>query len=384
MGGPALQHLYLHVPFCPTICPYCDFHVVRRYGDVVEAYLKRLAQEARGLFEQHPGPLTTLYLGGGTPSFLRSHELEALFRALPWNIEAAEVTLEANPGTLNPERLGLLRELGVNRISLGVQSFQDSVLKTLGRAHGRTGALRAVEMSLEAGFHTSIDLILGLPGQDVEADLAQATALGVEHVSAYTLQVEPGTPFALRGLAPDPDSEAQALALAQEVLGTAGLARYEVSNFARPGRESQHNLAYWRNAFWGGLGPGATGQLAGLEPHIFAVRYTNPPLPRWLQGEEPLLEQVGSLEHLKESLMLGLRLAQGVDLELLEQRSGLEVWPALEPAVRQLSSQGLLVVQQKRIRASDLNTLHPIILQLWDGLERQNPAPLEPRRLPGY
>lgn len=225
-----MQHLYLHVPFCPTICPYCDFHVVRRYGDVVEAYLKRLAQEARGLFEQHPGPLTTLYLGGGTPSFLRSHELEALFRALPWNIEAAEVTLEANPGTLNPERLGLLRELGVNRISLGVQSFQDSVLKTLGRAHGRTGALRAVEMSLEAGFHTSIDLILGLPGQDVEADLAQATALGVEHVSAYTLQVEPGTPFALRGLAPDPDSEAQALALAQEVLGTAGLARYEVSN----------------------------------------------------------------------------------------------------------------------------------------------------------
>ncbi|WP_027877547.1 radical SAM family heme chaperone HemW [Meiothermus cerbereus] len=365
-----MKHLYIHVPFCPTICPYCDFHVVRRYGGLVEAYLKRLTQEAQALFAQHPSKLNTLYLGGGTPSFLRNQELERLFQALQWNLEGAEVTLEANPGTLNPERLQLLRALGVNRLSLGVQSFQDDVLRALGRAHGGKGALRAVEMSLEAGFRTSIDLILGLPGQDVLADLKQAVALGVGHVSAYTLQIEPGTPFALSGLAPDPDAEAQAFELAQTVLGQAGLVRYEVSNFARPGQESQHNLAYWHNTTWGGLGPGATGQLAGAGDGGFLTwRYTNPPLPRWLQGEEPWVEQVGALEHAKESLMLGLRLSQGVDVGQIELRCGLKLWPALESTVQALSLEGSLEVQQKRIRALELSTLHPIILQLWAALE---------------
>lgn len=341
--------------------------MVRRHDGVVEAYLERLAQEAQDLYAQHPGPLETLYLGGGTPSFLRNHELEALFRALPWGLEGAEVTLEANPGTLNPERLRLLRNLGVNRISLGVQSFEDTVLKALGRAHGHKGAVRAVELCLEAGFRTSLDLILGLPEQNVQADLAQAVALGVEHISAYTLQIEPGTPFALTDLAPDPDAEAQAFTLAQTVLGQAGLARYEVSNFARPGQESRHNLAYWRNAFWGGLGPGATGQLAGFS--VYAFRYTNPPLPRWLRGEGPMLEQISTLEHIKESIMLGLRLAQGVDIGQIEQRCEMEIWYALEPTLQALHREGLVEVQQKRIRAADLSTLHPIILRLWDVLE---------------
>lgn len=364
-----MKHLYVHVPFCPTICPYCEFHVVRRYGGIVEVYLERLAQEAQALFAQYPGPLETLYLGGGTPSFLRNHELERLFDTLPWNLEGAEVTLEANPGTLNAERLQLLRDLGVNRISLGVQSFQDTVLKALGRAHGRKGALRAVELCLEAGFRTSLDLILGLPEQDVQADLAQAVALGVEHLSAYTLQIEPGTPFALAHPAPDPDAEAQALELAETVLEEAGLARYEVANFARPGQESRHNLAYWHNTFWGGLGPGATGQLAGQSAYAF--RYTNPPLPRWLQGEEPLPEHVEVKEHIKESLMLGLRLAQGVDIGELELRCGLELWQALEPTVKTLCREGLLEVQQKQIRAANLSTLHPIILRLWSALEAE-------------
>jgi len=365
-----LQHLYVHVPFCPTICPYCDFHVVRRYGGVVEAFLERLAQEAQALFALHPGPLDTLYIGGGTPSFLRSHEIAALFRALPWNLEGAEVTLEANPGTLNPERLQLLRELGVNRLSLGVQSFQDDVLKTLGRAHGRKGALRAVEMSLEAGFRTSIDLIMGLPRQNLLADLEQAVALGVEHISAYTLQIEPGTPFALAGLAPDPDAEARAFELAQAVLGQAGLVRYEVANFARPGQEARHNLAYWHNTTWGGLGPGATGQHVGADKGTF-WRRTNPPLPRWLRGEEAWVEQVSALEHAKESLMLGLRLAQGVDVGQIEQRCGLKLWQALEPTVQALSRQGRLEVRQKHLRALDLSTIHPLILQLWAALESE-------------
>jgi len=276
-----MASLYVHVPFCPTLCPYCDFHVVRRAPGWVEAYLKRLREEAQGLYLSHPEPLATLYLGGGTPSFLRDRELLALFQALPWRLErGAEVTLEANPGTLNRERLALLKDLGVNRLSLGVQSFQEGVLKFLGRAHGRKGALKAVELALEGGFRVSLDLILGLPMQDVEQDLAEAAALGVGHVSAYTLQVERGTPFALMGLKEDPEREAWAMERAEEVLGEAGLLRYEVSNFARPGEEARHNQVYWQNGFWLALGPGATGQYPG-GGSAYAFRRTHPPLLRW-------------------------------------------------------------------------------------------------------
>ncbi|MCS7195084.1 MAG: radical SAM family heme chaperone HemW [Meiothermus sp.] len=365
-----MEHLYVHVPFCPTLCPYCDFHVLRRHPGSVEAYLKRLKEEAWALYERYPAPLKTLYLGGGTPSFLREPELEALFEALPWPLaEGAEVTLEANPGTLSPPRLRLLRELGVNRLSLGVQSFQEGVLRILGRAHGRRGAFRAVEMALEAGFRTSIDLILGLPEQDVEADLQEAAALGVGHVSAYTLQVEPGTLLALSGYSPDPEAEALALERAVMMLGEAGFRRYEVSNFARPGEESRHNQAYWESAFWGGLGPSAVGHYQA-QGQAYALRTRQPPLPRWLVGEPPDLEEIDPLEHAKESLMLGLRLAQGVDVGRIEGRTGLSLWPLLAPVVQALLAEGRLEVEGKRIRATNLNTLHPLILELWEALQK--------------
>lgn len=376
-----MQGLYVHVPFCPTICPYCDFHVVRRHGGVVGAYLERLAQEARTLYMHFPQPLTTLYFGGGTPSFLRNRELELLFETLPWDISRAEVTMEANPGTLNVERLQLLRDLGVNRLSIGVQSFQDKVLKTLGRAHGRRGAFGAVEASLEAGFSTSVDLILGLPEQDFAADLREAAHLGVVHVSAYTLQVEPGTPFATRNIRPDPDLEATALNLAEEVLGEAGFTRYEVSNFGKPGQESRHNRLYWQLGFWGALGPSATGQLGSAmasslassspfhEGQVFALRSTNPPLPRWLQAEEPAIEAVSRLEHAKEALMLGLRLREGVDVGRIEQRTGLDVWSPLRSEIGRMAAENWLEADQKSIRARDLSTIHPLILRLWAALE---------------
>lgn len=372
-----MRSLYVHVPFCPTLCPYCDFHVVRRQGGVVEAYLERLAEEAAALYKHFPGPLETLYFGGGTPSFLRGHELKRLFAALPWRLEpGAEVSMEANPGTLNPERLALLRSLGVNRLSIGVQSFQDPVLKALGRAHGRKGALRAVEMSLEAGFRTSVDLILGLPGQDFAADLREAAALGVGHVSAYTLQVEPGTPFAARGVRLDEDLEAAAFEAAEAILAEAGLLRYEVSNFARPGEESRHNRAYWRNDFWGALGPSAVGHYPGRE--AYSLRATNPPLPRWLAAEAAAVEAIGPLEHARESLMLGLRLREGVDVGQIEGRTALDLWTPLRPALEQMALEGRLRVQGKRIQARDLGTIHPLILRLWEALE-----PIETERTPG-
>jgi oxygen-independent coproporphyrinogen-3 oxidase len=368
MPNPA--SLYVHVPFCPTLCPYCDFHVVRRGGVWVEAYLKRLGEEAKALHLAYPEPLSTLYLGGGTPSYLRDRELVALFQSLPWRLqEGAEVTLEANPGTLSPSRLALLKDLGVNRLSLGVQSFQDEVLRFLGRAHGRKGALKAVEMALEAGFRVSIDLILGLPMQDVEKDLKEVARLGVGHVSAYTLQVEKGTPFALLGLQEDPEREAWAMERAEEVLGEAGLLRYEVSNFAREGEEARHNLVYWRAGFWLALGPAATGQYPGEGP-AYALRRTNPPLPRWLLGEAPQEEAITPLEHAKEALMLGLRLKEGVDVGELEERTGLSLWPALEARAEALAQEGLLLLSGKRLRPTGkgLALLNAVVLSLWEAL----------------
>lgn len=298
---------------------------------MVEAYLERLALEAAELFRQFPAPLRSLYFGGGTPSFLRNRELLRLGQALPWDISEAEVTMEANPGTLNLERLQILSDLGVNRLSLGVQSFDDRVLKTLGRAHGRKGALKAVEMSLGSGFRTSVDLILGLPEQDFATDLRQAAALGVGHVSAYTLQIEPGTPFAINRVRLDEDLEATAFEQAEEILGAAGFTRYEISNFAKPGQESRHNLLYWKSAFWGALGPSAVGfypnpdfEKGSSQP--FGFRKKNPPLPRWLAGEPPETEAVSVLEYFKEAIMLGLRTNEPVYIRDLEEQTGFRIW----------------------------------------------------------
>lgn len=366
-----MQGLYVHVPFCPTLCPYCDFEVVRRGAGLVEAYLSRLAQQALELYAKFPQPLGTLYLGGGTPSFLREDELKALFRALPWNLDQAEVTLEANPGTLNAQRLAVLLDHGVNRISLGVQSFQDPVLKQLGRAHGRKGALKAVELLQNSGVRMSLDLILGLPGQDVLADLNQAAELQVGHISAYTLQVEPGTPFAAHGLEPDPDLEAEAFDAAEVVLGKAGLQRYEISNFARPGQESQHNLLYWHAGFWGALGPGASAQLPGHQEGLVAVRSTYPPLHRWLAGEEPAQVALSPQEYAKEALMMGLRLRSGLHLGQLSQRCGWNLETALSKAVNSLVHRGWLWREGSQIgtTAEGERLLHQVILALWEALE---------------
>jgi len=367
-----MHHLYLHVPFCPTICPYCDFHVLRRTKGAVAAYLERLEEEAARLFELHPGSLDTIYVGGGTPSFLRDAELERLFASLPWPLEdEAEVTLEVNPGTVNYRRLEAIKNLGVNRLSIGVQSFDEKTLHFLGRTHDAASARKTVAEALGFGFSVSLDLMLALPGQNVRAELETAAALGVDHVSAYTLQVEPGTPFALQKLTTKADDEAAAFALAREVLGAAGLRRYEVSNYARPGAESRHNLAYWRMSSWGGLGPAAAAHFLVGEKKVVSRRMTNPPLPRWLAGEPPEIVELGPLGYAKEALMMGLRIREGVDLCRLEENSGLELRQTLSIKAGELADAGLLELDENRIVPTNagLDQLHEVILQLWEALE---------------
>ena len=314
-----MRHLYVHVPFCAAVCPFCSFHVVTRRGPVVERYLTRLDTEAARAATAHPTEIHTIYLGGGTPSILSAAEIEALLTALRHRFpvdDHAEITLEAHPTDVSPTAAATWRDLGVTRLSVGVQSFDDDALGRLGRHHDGADGRRALDHALDAGFPVvGADIITAIPGHDPRPDLAAVAASGVNHVSAYTLTIEPGTPFQHRGVEVDPDAEAAAHDVATRVLGAAGLRRYEASNHAGPGAECRHNQAYWRNDWWLGLGPSAS---AHVPPSIadgrVAERVVHPRLDRWLAGDTAEPDPVDVDTFVVETLLAGLRTARGVDL----------------------------------------------------------------------
>jgi putative oxygen-independent coproporphyrinogen III oxidase len=345
--------LYLHVPFCPQVCPYCDFHKMLRHEGLVEKYLLGMEREIARAAEVHPGRPDTVYFGGGTPSALEDSELRRLTRALDaaWGFPARlETTLEADPLTFDPARLNLFRELGFNRLSIGLQSTQDAVLKRLGRRHDAAQGLEAIDWALEAGFETTADLITAVPGQDTRSDLQVLAGTGVPHVSVYTLTVEPFTPFALRGVKVDEDRAADDFELAAEVLSEHALERYEVSSHARRGHESRHNQVYWHGRHFLGLGPSAAGFVpADACP---GVRVTNPPITEWLQGKEPEREALDAGDYVLERLMTGLRTRLGVDLADVRARSGIEVEERFAGTLAPMFRHGLLEVADGRLRAT--------------------------------
>lgn len=316
--------LYLHVPFCPSICPYCDFHKMLRNEGLVARYLDRLEDEATRSSARYPGPLDTIYFGGGTPSHLTDPELARVFAALAAAFgpvaAADEVTLEADPLTFDEERLAGFARLGVTRLSIGLQATEDDTLRFLGRVHTGAEGLAAVDQALRSGMRVNVDVIMSVPGQDLRTDLERVLDLGAKHVSVYSLTIEPNTPFARRGIVIDPEADADAFELAGAVLADYGLERYEVSNFAAPGEESLHNLGYWRGDPYLGLGPSASSYLP--EPGPFGARSKNPPLKGWLSGAEPEAEAVTADDHLLERLMTGLRTREGLDLAALERQVG--------------------------------------------------------------
>jgi putative oxygen-independent coproporphyrinogen III oxidase len=325
--------LYVHVPFCPTICPYCDFHVVERRSTLVQDYLRELERDAAQLVTQHGAhPLQTIYIGGGTPSFLRDHELKALVKTIQTHFGwATDVTLEVNPGTVSTARAAHWKTLGISRVSLGVQSTQDAVLQFLGRTHNAAQALSALELLQSAGFAVSADLITAVPNQNLAQDIHTLGALGLEHISCYTLTIEPGTPFYKQGVQVRESDETHALEQAEVLLLEYGLERYEVSNHAKKGAESQHNLGYWQNRFFYGLGAGAAGHYPnltkdeGTEPSAtVATRRTNPHLLEWLQGKRGEAEAISRSEFVTDALFNGLRLKSGIDVLELSYRAGLE------------------------------------------------------------
>lgn len=351
---PVVRHLYVHVPFCPSICPYCDFHVLTRRAGVVEQYLAKLAEEAAQLADAYAVDLDTVYVGGGTPSFLRDAEITELARTvrrhLGWG--RLENTLEINPGTVSASRATLWHDLGFDRASVGVQSLDDATLKFLGRTHDSEQARKAIETLLSRDFRVSGDLITAVPGQPLDADIHGLVSLGVGHVSAYTLTIEPGTEFARRGVTVHEDDERAGFERTEELLTSHGFTRYEISNYALPGQDSRHNLAYWQGRTYLGLGPGAAGHYPADREGILTVRRTNPHLHDWLAGERGEAVPVDATEYVTDALFMGLRLRSGIDLADLSRRSGVNVLERYGAVIARNVKRGLLVLDGLNLRAT--------------------------------
>jgi oxygen-independent coproporphyrinogen-3 oxidase len=263
-----IRHLYVHIPFCARICPYCAFYKERADSSQTQRFCEALLREIDRVAERHPLQLETIFFGGGTPTALTTAQLEFLLEGMCERLDLAKLaewTLEANPGSVSPRKAALLKRLGVNRLSLGVQSWDDELLKLLGREHDAAQAEASFRTLREAGFaNLSIDLMFGLPGQSLEqwqSDLQKTIALQPNHVSTYCLTYEEDTEFFLRHargeFREDPESDARFLESTMEMLEEAGFEHYEISNYARPGFASAHNRGYWAGDDYLGIGPSA-------------------------------------------------------------------------------------------------------------------------------
>lgn len=365
--------IYLHVPFCARKCAYCDFASFSGRQDVWQPYFTALHSEIDAwadelcAYEAH-----SIFFGGGTPSLVPAEYITAALSHLHSRIsfaEDAEITIEANPGTLTPEKLQAYRAAGVNRISIGVQSFDAGLLKALGRIHTPEEAAAAVHMAREAGFaNISIDLMYALPGQSMaqwQESLARAVSLPVNHISAYSLIVEEGTPLHRAVMAdevhvPDDDAAIEMQRMAVAYLASQGFERYEISNFARSGFESRHNMTYWLGGEYLGLGSAAH-SLMGNE------RFSNPPrLERYLAGERMLDRQARSLlDQQEEALMLETRMLRGLDLAAWQARFGHDLLESRSGEIRRLADCGLVEIQDGFLRLTSL------------GLELQDSVVLE-------
>ncbi|MEK7343558.1 MAG: radical SAM family heme chaperone HemW [Pseudomonadota bacterium] len=368
--APEPLALYIHWPFCVSKCPYCDFNSHVREGIDADAWRAALlADMAHEAALTGGRPLSSIFFGGGTPSLMPPALVEALIAAAQAHWRFApdiEITLEANPNSVEAARFADLAAAGVNRVSLGLQALEDEALHFLGRAHDVTEGLAALDTAQRVFGRLSFDLIYARPGQseaDWQAELARALAFGTGHLSLYQLTIEPGTRFATlvaQGkLTPaDPDHGATLYELTQAMTGAAGIPAYEISNHARPGQESRHNLTYWRYGDYAGIGPGAHGRRGGTA----TLRHKKP--ENWmnavarnghgLQNEEPLLPE----DQAREALLMGLRLGEGVDLERIAARSGVPLRQLVDTeAVTQLTNLGLVRQTGPRLQVAPAGML---------------------------
>lgn len=349
---------YVHIPFCTQICYYCDFSKVFIKNQPVDAYLEALIKE----FESYDiTDLKTLYIGGGTPTSITASQLDYLLSHLQKNLNLEtleEFTIEANPGDLTVEKIDVLVKSAVNRISLGVQTFDDKHLKQIGRSHNEAQIYSTISSLKAAGFNNiSIDLIYALPGQTMEQvkiNVAKALALDIPHLSLYSLILEHHTVFMnkmRRGKLnlPTEDLEAEMFEYIIAEMEANGFEHYEISNFTKPGFESRHNLMYWNNEEYFGCGAGASGYLNG-------IRYRNRvPIQHYLkavaEGNARLSEEILTKEEMiEEELFLGLRKKTGVSLERFKEKFGVPLADIYGSVVTDLQNEGLLVKNDSAIR----------------------------------
>ena len=331
LAGPNVQrrtsevvsHLYVHIPFCARICPYCAFYKERADSSQTQRFCAALLREIENVAQQFPLALETIFFGGGTPTALTTAQLEFLLDGMRDRLDFSrlnEWTVEANPGSISPRKATLLHEMAVNRITLGVQSWDDGLLKLLGREHDAAQAEMSFHLLRATGFNTvSIDLMFGLPGQSLaqwEADLRKAIALRPDHISTYCLTYEEDTEFFLRHsrgeFREDPESDARFLETAMQMLEAAGFEHYEISNYARPGFESAHNRGYWAGEDYLGIGPSAFSTV-GMQrwQNVCNYRaYTD----RVLTGSSPIESTEALTPEMKrtERIALGLRTRGGI------------------------------------------------------------------------
>jgi oxygen-independent coproporphyrinogen-3 oxidase len=374
--------VYVHWPFCAQKCPYCDFNSHVRFGGIDEArfraaFLRELEHTA-----QRTGPrvVSSIFFGGGTPSLMQPETVAAILDRIGelWSVAPdAEITLEANPGSVEAGRFRGYRTAGVNRVSLGVQSLRDDILKSLGRIHSVAEAKAAIEIARATFDRFSFDLIYARPAQTVAQwrdELREALSIAGEHLSLYQLTIEPETPFAALHAAgklvvPDEDAAFGLFDVTQELTAAAGLPAYEISNHAAPGDESRHNLLYWRYGEYAGIGPGAHGRLlfGGVRHATSTERNPEGWAGRVERDGHGVVEEtrLSRAEEADEMLLMGLRLAEGLDLDRLERFCG---GPPSPSTVAELTQQGLIepIPGARRIRASGSGRfiLNEIVLRL--------------------
>jgi len=403
--------VYLHIPFCEKKCPYCDFNTYAGMTASHQTTVDALCSEMRRW--QHllgNRPVSTIFVGGGTPTALTAAQLQQLFATLYATftiLPDCEITCEANPGTVDRDKFRLLRSLGVNRLSLGVQSFQPDELAFLGRIHSVEDVHSAFAAARDAGFENiNLDFIFGLPHQSVAGwreTLAQAIALQPEHLSAYSLIVEENTPLhhwveTGRVDAPDEDLAAELYETAMETLATAGYRQYEVSNWAKqdaesagsllPSLASRHNLLYWRNAEYLGIGPGAHSHLrlcnaAGKGvSHRWGNRKPVPGYVRRMESGQPVhdfCETIDAATAMAESMIVGLRLVDaGVDRGLFLAHHGVDCVTHFAPQIEALRNEGLLVVSADRVQLTDRGKMvgNQVFLHFLPDDEKDTVSPL--------
>lgn len=364
-GLPPLA-LYVHIPWCVHKCPYCDFNSHAAPSQLPEAeYVQSLLQDFDNDLSLAAGrPLASIFIGGGTPSLFSAAALEQLISGLAQRIAFAstiEITLEANPGTFEQERFAAYRSLGINRLSMGVQSFNDRHLKALGRIHSSSEALRAVEIARKAGFdNLNLDLMHGLPNQqhsEAMADLQQAIELAPEHLSWYQLTIEPNTAFwSQPPILPEDDCLWDIQETGQALLQQHGYAQYEISAYAQPQRQAQHNLNYWTFGDYLGIGAGAHGKVTLADGRILRYRKTRQPnaylANHSIAGEQWLTDAELPFEY----LMNALRLTQGTAASLFHERTGLPL-TALEPAWQTAQNKGLMLADSQRLCTTERGAL---------------------------